>query len=69
MRRYAKLFFIAFVWVLSFQYEGAAQTKTVMEITVMDALTSEKVEYVTVSSTDAKGGKIESYAVSDALPI
>lgn len=66
MRRYAKLFFIAFVWVLSFQYEGAAQTKTVMEITVMDALTSEKVEYATVSSTDAKGGKIESYAVSDA---
>lgn len=32
----------------------------------MDALTSEKVEYATVSSTDAKGGKIESYAVSDA---
>ena len=66
MRRYAKLFFMTFVWVLSFQYEGAAQTKTVMEITVMDALTSEKVEYATVSSTDAKGGKIESYAVSDA---
>lgn len=60
------LFLAAFVWAVFLPYKGVAQTKAVIRVTLIDAATSEKVGFATVSAVNVKTGKTEGYALSDA---